>query len=74
MFCPKYTQLSRHYEAALALLNRVGASIDKTDLSDATRRVGLEVEKKAVQERNAAYDRMLNHKKTCSVCNAKEGA
>jgi ribosomal protein L12E/L44/L45/RPP1/RPP2 len=72
MLCAKYMQLSQHYEAARALLTRVGASIDKTDLSDATKRLGLEVEKKAVQERNAAYVRMLHHRKTCSVCNQKE--
>jgi hypothetical protein len=71
MLCTKYTQLSQHYEATLALVARVGASIDKTDLSDVTRRLGLEVEKKAVQERNAAYARMILHKRNCSVCNEK---
>jgi hypothetical protein len=71
MFCPKFTQLSQHYEAALRLVARVEESLDKTDLADATRRVGLEVEKKAVEEKNAAHARMALHKRNCSVCQAK---
>jgi hypothetical protein len=59
MFCPKFTQLSPHYEAALRLVARVEESLDKTDLADATRRVGLEVEKKAVDEKNAVTPRWL---------------
>jgi hypothetical protein len=71
MFCPKFTQMSQHYEAALRLVARVEETLNKTDLSDETRLLGKEVEKKAVQERNAAHARMVLHKRNCSVCNAK---
>jgi hypothetical protein len=34
-------------------------------------RLAAEVKQKAFEERNAAYDRMCLHKKTCPVCNPK---
>jgi hypothetical protein len=72
MFCSKFTQLSQHYEAALRLVTRVEESLDKTDLADERRCIGLEVEKKAVQERNAAHARMVLHRRNCSICNQKK--
>jgi hypothetical protein len=69
MLCVKYMQLSQHYEAALRRWSQAESSLNKTGLSDATRRLGQEVEKKALEERNAAYARMNFHKQNCPTCN-----
>jgi hypothetical protein len=71
MLCTKYLQLSQHYEAALRRWGQAESSLNKTELSDAARRLGREVEKKALEERNAAYARMALHKQNCSICNEK---
>jgi hypothetical protein len=70
MLCTKHVQLSQHYEAALRRWSQADSSLHKAELSDTARRLGQEVEMKALEERNAAYARMLLHKQNCSVCNA----
>jgi hypothetical protein len=65
-------QLSEHYGAALRLWAQADSTLNKTELSVAAKRLSQEVEKKALEERNAAYKRMLSHYQNCSVCNEKE--
>jgi hypothetical protein len=71
MLCTKYLQLSQHYEAALRRWSQADSSLHKAELSGAARRLGQEVEKKALEERNAAYARMVLHKQNCPTCNDK---
>jgi hypothetical protein len=71
MMCVKHLQLSQHYEAALRRWSQAEASVNKTGLSDAVRRLSREVEKKAKDERNAAYAQMVFHRQNCSICNEK---
>jgi hypothetical protein len=71
MLCTKYLQLSQHYEAALRRWTQADSSLHKAELSDTARRLGQEVEKKALEERNAAYARMNFHKQNCPTCNEK---
>jgi hypothetical protein len=47
-------------------------SLNKSELSDATRRLSQEIEKKALEERNAAYGRMVFHRQNCRTCNETE--
>jgi hypothetical protein len=47
---------------------QAGLSLNTNELSDAARRLVLEVEKKALNERNAAKERMDLHKQHCPVC------
>jgi hypothetical protein len=70
MACPEYIRLHHHYEAALRHWGHVLLS-PVTVPTDATARLAAEVKQKAFEERNAAYDRMCLHKKTCPVCNPK---
>jgi hypothetical protein len=72
MLCAKYLQLSQHYEAALLRWRQVELSLNKSELSDATRRLSQEIEKKALEERNAAYARMAFHRQNCRTCNETE--
>jgi hypothetical protein len=67
----KYKQLSQHYGAALRRWSQAESSLNKVGLSDAARRLSQEVEKKALEERNAAYARMLFHQQNCLICNEK---
>jgi hypothetical protein len=48
-------------------------SLNKSGLTAAARRLGQEVERKALEERNAAYARMLLHQQNCPTCNEKPG-
>lgn len=71
MLCLKYVQLGQHYEAALRRWSQAESLMNKVGLSDDARRLSHEVEKKALEETNAAYTRMLFHKQNCLVCNEK---
>jgi hypothetical protein len=71
MLCLKYVQLGQHYEAALRRWSQAESLLNRAGLSDAIRRLSQEVEKKALEERNAAYARMLFHQKNCLICNEK---
>jgi hypothetical protein len=71
MLCVKYMQLSQHYTAALRRWSQAEMSLKKTGMSDSARRLSQEVEKKALEERNAAYARMLFHQQNCPTCNEK---
>jgi hypothetical protein len=72
MLCVKYLQLSQHYGAALRRWVQIESSPNKSDLSDASRRLAMEIQKKALEERNAAYARMVFHKQNCRTCNETE--
>jgi hypothetical protein len=70
MACHEYIRLRQHYEAALRHWGHVLLS-PVTGPTGAAARLAAEIKQKAFVERNAAYDRMCIHKKTCSVCNPK---
>jgi hypothetical protein len=71
MSCPGYMQLNQHYVVALRRWEQARSSLNKPELFDVVRRLSLEVETRAVEERNAAHARMALHKQNCSVCKAK---
>jgi hypothetical protein len=68
MECSEHSRLSQQYEAALRSWAQVELALKKSGLPDATRRLAQEIEKKALQERNAAYARMRLHGQSCLVC------
>ena len=47
------------------------SSSNKSELLDARRRQALEIEQAVLNERNAAYERMVFHERSCPVCNRK---
>jgi hypothetical protein len=69
MLCPENVRLRQLYEAALRRWEQSELSSKKGDLSDASRRLALDVEKKALEERNAANERMVLHEQSCTICN-----
>jgi hypothetical protein len=71
MVCLNYLQLSEQYGAALRRWSQAESSLNKAELSKAARRLSQEVEKKARDERNAAYARMVFHQQNCPTCNEK---
>ena len=60
-------QLSQHYEAALRRWAQVELS-PKTELNDASKRLAQAIAKTALEERDAAYHRMVLHELSCPVC------
>ena len=60
-----------NYGAAPRRWAQAESSLSKIGLSDAARRLSQEVEKKALEERNAAYARMTFHQQNCLICNEK---
>jgi hypothetical protein len=71
MHCPEYNRLREHYETALRRWAQIELSSNKSGLFDSSRRLALEIEKKALEERNAAYARMVLHELNCPICNHK---
>jgi hypothetical protein len=69
--CSEYFRLRQHYEAALRRWEQAELSSNKSELFDATRRLSREVEKKALEERNAAKERMNLYELNCPTCNHK---
>jgi hypothetical protein len=69
MLCPENVRLHQLYEAALRCWAQAELSSKKSDLFDASRRLALVVEKKALEERNAASERMILHEQSCQTCN-----
>lgn len=71
VLCPENVRLRQLYEAALRRWSQAELPSKKSDLSDVSRRLALEVEKKALEERNAANERMVLHEQSCPICNRK---
>jgi hypothetical protein len=71
MLCSEYSRLRQHYEAALRRWEQAELPSNKSKLFDATTRLSREVEKKALEERNAAKGRMDLHELNCPTCNRK---
>jgi hypothetical protein len=69
MHCPGYNRLRQHYETALRRWAQIELSSNKSELFDSSMRLRLEIEKKALDERNAAYERMVFHEQSCPICN-----
>jgi hypothetical protein len=67
MACHEYIRLRQHHEAALT---HWGTSYcrRKVPFPNSPPAV-LEMKKKALQERNAAEERMIIHQRTCPICN-----
>jgi hypothetical protein len=70
MECHEYIRPRHLYEAALRHWGHVFLS-PVTVPTGATTRLAAEVKQKALEERNAADDRMCFHKQTCPVCTPK---
>jgi hypothetical protein len=66
----EYIRLRHHYEAALRHRGHVFLSSGAEPIG-ARARLAAEIKQKAFEERNAAYERMCIHEKTCPVCNPK---
>ena len=64
MSCPEYLRLRQHY---LAALRRWG----QTEAMGAAKPEIAEIKEKALNERNAANERMRLHELSCPVCNHK---
>jgi hypothetical protein len=71
MECSEYLQLSQRYGAALRRWAQAELSLKKSDLPETIRRLGQEIERKALEEKNAAYVRMTLHQQSCRTCNEK---
>jgi hypothetical protein len=68
--CYQYLRLRQHYEAALRRREQVEWASNKNRFVDTSaNRLAAEVKYKALEERNAAKDRMTLHKQSCPVCN-----
>jgi hypothetical protein len=65
MTCDQYIRLRQHYEAALAHWEHVLKSQGALENSPPA---VVEMKKKALEERNAAEERMVLHQRTCPVC------
>jgi len=63
--CPDYIRLRQHHEAALTHWEHVLSS--QGALENPPPAV-LEMKKKALEERNAAEERMILHQRTCPIC------
>jgi hypothetical protein len=69
MSCPENLRLHQLYDSALRRWAQAELSPNKSELSDASARLALEIERKALNERNAAHERMVLHKLNCPICN-----
>jgi hypothetical protein len=70
MACHEYDRLRQHYEASLRHWGHVLLS-SGAEPTGAPARLAAEVKQKALEERNAANDRMCLHKLNCPVWNPK---
>jgi hypothetical protein len=66
MACPEYIRLRQHYDAALRHWGQIFLLPEAAPGEPA--RLAAAVKLKALEERDAANDRMCFHKKTCTVC------
>ena len=69
MGCSEHFGLRLRYEAALRLWEQAEWSSNENELFDAPRSLAQEIEKKALDERNAAYNQMRLHELSCPTCN-----
>jgi hypothetical protein len=65
MACDRYNRLRQHHEAALTHWEHVLSSQGALENSPPA---VVEMKKKALEERNAAEERMVLHQRTCPVC------
>ena len=70
MTCPEYQRLLQLYEAALRHWGRVMWSA-RADVPGIPVHLASEMKQRAYVERNEAYERMLAHKQSCSVCSPR---
>jgi hypothetical protein len=63
MLCPEHSRLLQHYEAALRRWAQAVWSSNKNEF-----RVSAEIKKKALDERDAARERLNLHERTCPTC------
>jgi hypothetical protein len=69
--CSEYLRLRQHYEAALRRWAQVELPSKKREVFDAPARLAAEVKQKALNERDAANERMRLHEQNCSICSHK---
>ena len=61
MECYQHIRLRQHYEAALRRWEQI-------ERNTSANRLAAEVKSKALEERNAAKERMILHKQSCLIC------
>jgi hypothetical protein len=71
MLCPEYLRLRQLYEAALRRFTHIELSSHGRDLSDTSARLAAEIKQKALDETNAALERMRLHVQRCQTCKVK---
>jgi hypothetical protein len=71
MPCPEYNRLRQHYETALRRWAQIEPSSNKSELFGARMHLAQEIEHTALNERNAAYERMVFHEQSCPTCKHK---
>jgi hypothetical protein len=69
MLCSEYLQLSQHYGAAFRRWAQIESSSNKSEPIGAS----LEIERKALGEKNAAFERMVLHERSCPNCKDSYG-
>jgi hypothetical protein len=71
MSCPEYLRLRQHYDAALQRWAQIELSSYRPGLIDASARLAELVRQKALDERNAATQRLRFHEQNCPTCNPR---
>jgi len=71
MLCPEYNRLRQLYEAALRRWTHIELSSHGRELSDASARLAAEIKQNALDETNAAMERMRLHVRSCQICKRK---
>jgi hypothetical protein len=70
--CAELQQLKRQYESALRIWGEYQFPVHNEPVgTQAWRPEQLQLKQKALDARNAANDRLLDHKLTCPLCAAK---
>src|SRR5450631_605134 len=72
--CPELQELKRQYESALRIWARYEFPLhNEPEGTRAQRLEHLRLKQKAVEERNAANYRLLDHERICLLCAGKAG-
>jgi hypothetical protein len=72
--CPELQELKRQYESALRIWARYEFPLHNEPVGTRAQRFEhLRLKQKAEEERNAANDHVLDHKRICPLCAGKDG-
>jgi hypothetical protein len=70
MSCPEYLRLRQHYDVALQRWAETELSSDRPEVIVASARLAEVIRQKALNERNAAIERMRLHEQNCPTCSS----